>query len=639
MLSAKGVKIEGLAERQRNGEGGERQRDGSLNRLLVLAGEEKVRSADQTFLQLHPCVYPIPTVRDWVEGKQRWTSFPTGRVVGDRVHTPLLRRWVEDCKAKHGKACEDPEWLVKSEERVWPQGLRLIDTKDMCVVESGRCEYLCLSYVWGKGDTGLILTRENSEKMGMPGALAEGNLPKTIRDAVALTKELGFRHLWVDRLCVVQDSEADKAVQLPQMDNVYSSAVLTIVAACGTSEDGLAGICDTPRTVDQRTARVADDLAVMSVLKLDETYQNCLWRTRGWTFQEGLCSRRSVMFTSDQVFWSCSTAQCCESITFEDHPTTVKPGDIVWNVLSGHSVFGEFGGANLSYKELGSMIGTYCKRQLGVEEDILSAFEGVLNRVRLTSGHEFYWGHSVSTMFELSLVWLNIVWCYDRDIPNTPVPERRRGGHGAVRADDTSYNVPFPSWSWLGWRNLNGITRVVPKQVNVMPELNIWKLDVNGKAVPVRAMNAKELEPQHPVRWNGVDENTSKGWKEETAIPDHMIHKGGDFEDSGRLVFWTSCADLETKDGKILGRDGEIGELLPMWPHRDKPEGIRTFIVMSRKINDYYGDPVRVEKRLYVLLIEWLDHERGVVERICAGEVDEAGWVGVKRDWRLIILQ
>ncbi|KAI1269731.1 HET-domain-containing protein [Xylariaceae sp. FL1019] len=616
-------------------------RDGSLNRLLVLAGEEKVRSTDQTFLQLHPCVYPIPTVRDWVEGMRSWTSFPTGRLVGNRVYVPLLRRWIEDCKAKH-EGCEDPEWLAKSEERAWPGGLRLIDTKEMCVVEKReqeRCEYVCLSYVWGKGETGLTLTMEHQEQMGVPGALEEEKLPKTIRDAVSLTKELGVRYLWVDRLCVVQDSETDKAVQLPQMDDVYSSAALTIVAASGTSGDGLAGVCDTPRTVAQRTARVTDDLAVMSVLRFDEAYRNCLWRTRGWTFQEGLCSRRSVIFTSDQVFWSCSTAQCCEGIAFEDHPTTVKPGDIVWNVLSGHSIFGEFGGANLSYEELGSMIGTYCKRQLGEEEDILSAFEGVLNRVRLTSGHEFYWGHSVSAMFELSLVWLNIVWCYDRDIPITPVPERRKGCHSVVRADGTSYKVPFPSWSWLGWRNLNGITRVVPKQFNVWPELTIWKLDVNGKATPVRAIDAMLLEPKHPVRWNGVDENTSMGWKEGTTIPEHMLHKGGDFEDSGRLVFWTSCADLETKDGKILWQNEEIGELLPMWPHRDKPEGIRTFIVMSRKINDYYSDPVMVEKILYVLLIEWVDRKRGMVERICAGEVDEAGWVDVLRDWRLIILQ
>ncbi|KAI1765504.1 hypothetical protein GGR53DRAFT_465330 [Hypoxylon sp. FL1150] len=39
-------------------------------------------------------------------------------------------------------------------------------------------------------------------------------LSGTIRDAVVVTRKLGQSFLWVDALCILQDSEEDKVVQL-----------------------------------------------------------------------------------------------------------------------------------------------------------------------------------------------------------------------------------------------------------------------------------------------------------------------------------------------------------------------------------------------------------------------------------------
>ncbi|KAF6804772.1 tol protein [Colletotrichum musicola] len=66
-----------------------------------------------------------------------------------------------------------------------------------------------------------------------PGGLAEGRiwLPKTIRDALEVTRGLNVRYLWVDIVCVVQDDEADRREQICQMDMIYGHAAVTIVAA------------------------------------------------------------------------------------------------------------------------------------------------------------------------------------------------------------------------------------------------------------------------------------------------------------------------------------------------------------------------------------------------------------------------
>ncbi|KAI0394962.1 HET-domain-containing protein [Xylariaceae sp. FL0594] len=700
-LSERGVTLDGQSRTDGDG-----RKNSSLNRLLVLAGLAPVKFTSQTFMQLHPCPYPLPTVADYTTADPPSSAFPSGRQIGSNVNVDLLKNWYNTCLDDHGSPCDQPAWLVPV--RAWPKGLRLIDVRQRCIVDAPTpCVYFALSYVWGQEQDPLQSTRQNLASLREPGALESWLLPRTIEDALWLTSAMGTGYLWIDRLCVVQDSDADKAVQLPQMDLIFSSAAVTIVAASGAAKDGLSGIAGTPREISQSTARVAQDLSLMDVLWLDRAYQDCAWRTRGWTFQEGLCSRRSLVITQNQVFWSCETAKCCETIAFEDFPTAVRPGDLVYQVLSGHEVFGEFGGANnFSYAELGAMIKAYNQRVLSYEADALNAFAGVLSRVVASNpGHEFHWGHAVVCMFDLSLAWVNIVWNYDAEVAaqKVKVAARRRGMHRLfypTTTGDGSYEVPIPSWSWLGWMHLEGITRVIPKQVvDVRPELNIMKLDVHGKAAPLLrvAPGAPPLANKHKVDMGTVDASTSAGWKGDTAIPPHQLHAnagGGEqenlFLDSGRLLFWTSHAVLRTKGGKIYASssssssssagtsasasdsssslastpeaggtvDGkrnedrkgkesgngsederEIGELLPFRQHQlPRPDGPFSFVVVSRKMDDYRGDVVRAEHRLYLLLVEWLDREARVAERLYAAEVDEDAWVAEEREWILLTL-
>lgn len=66
-------------------------------------------------------------------------------------------------------------------------------------------------------------------------------LPRTIRDAVTVTRSLGIRYLWVDALCIIQDSQSDWRAEAPKMMNVYRNAYLTIAATVGDNADsGLA---------------------------------------------------------------------------------------------------------------------------------------------------------------------------------------------------------------------------------------------------------------------------------------------------------------------------------------------------------------------------------------------------------------
>ncbi|KAI2620182.1 HET-domain-containing protein [Hypomontagnella submonticulosa] len=644
-LTERGIHL-GEKENDITGSGNEKRRNSSLNRLLVLAGISPVDWKAQTFMQLHPCLYPVPSVDDYVTGEGPFSAFPTGRIMRPEANVRLLRMWYETCLNHHGETCRQPPWLAP--DASWPARFRLIDVCRSCLVEApGPCPYFALSYVWGEESNPFQTTESAVENMKMPGFFEKQALPKTIVDAMELTKEMGVDFLWVDRLCIIQDSDADKAVQIPQMDLVYSRAAMTIVAASGTAVDGLAGINGTSRTINQRTARVAKDLSFMNVLRLDQAYEDSRWTTRGWTFQEGLCSRRALIITSDHIFWSCESAKCCESIAFEAFPTTVAPNDIIFQVLTGHKVFGEFGGGNnFAYSELDGMIRGYCNRKLGVQSDALDAFTGVLKLVSFNTGHEFHWGHSVSARFDESLAWCNIVWYRDHEWEAQDQPARRRELHRVRPGDGVVRKVQFPSWSWLGWKGVLGVTRAAPRQLVLEPELNIMKLGVNGKAAPLRSPSKEnKIESVSKIDMCGVDRSTSAGWKGSTAIDPSLIHRDaedGQFEDSGRLLFWTSHAVLDIEDDKIYDdKKEQVGELKPFRPNQaEKPTGKHSFIVVSRKHNDDNTRILKAERRLNILLVEWDDPAGRVASRICSGDVDEEAWVklGEKREWILVTL-
>ncbi|KAF2013001.1 hypothetical protein BU24DRAFT_328807, partial [Aaosphaeria arxii CBS 175.79] len=88
--------------------------------------------------------------------------------------------------------------------------------------------YIALSYVWGR--KGQLCFTSESE----PGLRAGVNptiFAKTIREAIELTYALGYCYLWVDALCIKQDSPSDWNAQSALMSQIYGNAGLTIMAA------------------------------------------------------------------------------------------------------------------------------------------------------------------------------------------------------------------------------------------------------------------------------------------------------------------------------------------------------------------------------------------------------------------------
>ncbi|KAK0617632.1 hypothetical protein B0T14DRAFT_397274, partial [Immersiella caudata] len=90
--------------------------------------------------------------------------------------------------------------------------LRLIDVGDehtgpcLRIVDGGEGTgpYLALSYCWGDKDKPPL--RALSTNIAEYRQALCFDLPQTSRDAVRIPRSMRVRHLWIDSLCVLQDS-------------------------------------------------------------------------------------------------------------------------------------------------------------------------------------------------------------------------------------------------------------------------------------------------------------------------------------------------------------------------------------------------------------------------------------------------
>lgn len=156
--------------------------------------------------------------------------------------------------------------------------------------------YIALSYCWGNATLMPKTTKANLHDRKITG-LETKSLPTTFRDAIEVATGLGYRYLWIDAICIVQDDDEDWKQEAPRMAVVYGNATCTIHATDAPDSDrGLFA------------ANVADsDRGVLE--------------TRAWVTQEQAISPRSLIFTADGVSWECREGQASrEEVYIEATP-------------------------------------------------------------------------------------------------------------------------------------------------------------------------------------------------------------------------------------------------------------------------------------------------------------------------------
>ena len=147
------------------------------------------------------------------------SDYLCGNIVEQGFDPKLPQWWLKKCEEEHGTPCAASQSSLNF-------GLKVIDVEMGCIVNApSNCNYAALSYVWGNVKQ-LLLGKDTRTRLMSPGSIGNGDKkyksasgpqpPLTIRDSILLCRRLNIRYLWVDALCIQQDSE-DRVIQIQNM--------------------------------------------------------------------------------------------------------------------------------------------------------------------------------------------------------------------------------------------------------------------------------------------------------------------------------------------------------------------------------------------------------------------------------------
>ncbi|KAI9778574.1 MAG: hypothetical protein M1839_007967 [Geoglossum umbratile] len=246
----------------------------------------------------------------------------------------LISRWLSSCVDGHA-ACRpsDSACLPLRVLDVGAPGSKGVYPEPFLSVGANRPgKYATLSYRWGDG---LTLTTTLSTLETWKEGMALCSMPQTFRDAIEVTRRLGIRYLWIDALCIVQDSPQDWQEQSAIMSQVYMDAWLNI--STEGALDPQSGFLNERKILEIRSCRhptllgssAGPDGAAVSTAKVicptvprrDQILSLGSLNSRGWILQERALSKRTLHFSLHGIYWDCLSQSATER-----EPELLRPG-------------------------------------------------------------------------------------------------------------------------------------------------------------------------------------------------------------------------------------------------------------------------------------------------------------------------
>jgi hypothetical protein len=242
-------------------------------------------------------------------------------------------KWVKDC-SQHHEICQSSIDV----ERVLPSRLVDIGLSEESIVRvcntatfPNSTRYMTLSHCWGKKQ---IATLSLNNFATFEAGITISTLPQTFQDAIRISRFLGTRYIWIDSLCIIQDSKEDWQKESLRMDSVYSYSYCNIAAT--RSSDSHGG-CFTERPAQACHPVIINQLGALITEGIpNEPYDvgpyysglNNFWKdeiedsvllSRAWVFQERLLAPRVLHFARNQIFFECR--QTCAN---ESNPSGIR---------------------------------------------------------------------------------------------------------------------------------------------------------------------------------------------------------------------------------------------------------------------------------------------------------------------------
>jgi len=253
-------------------------------------------------------------------------------------------------------------------------------------------KYVTLSHCWGKAQISRLLT---SNQADFERGILIATLPVTFQQAIYITRFLDIPYLWIDSLCIVQNSATDWEVESAAMAKVYGHGLVNIAAA--SSADSSSGLFfdRDPAIVQPFTVYTPGSGTLAEGWYTWE--DNNRWcrigeeplHQRGWVLQERLLSSRTVHFAKSEIIW-----HCLQDIGSQSIPTRIPAAGWIGSQIMDYSdiriTMAEMRGvtpkrAKLS-RDWGLLVGHYTRCGLTKGEDKLVAVFGIVDLIEQLTG-------------------------------------------------------------------------------------------------------------------------------------------------------------------------------------------------------------------------------------------------------------
>ncbi|KAI0201420.1 HET-domain-containing protein [Astrocystis sublimbata] len=346
-------------------------------------------------------------------------------------------QWIENCRRNHN--CSNAAKLPTLPTRVIDTAL-LGGPVRLVARAARREQYVCLSHCWGQAQQ--LTTTSQTLESHMNG-IDWDCIPATYKDTIVVCRKLGIRYVWIDSLCIIQDSVEDWERESSRMAEIYSNSYITIAAAASRNGEGGLGL-HSPRqsgTTLKGTARsgAAYNIHVQYSLgnnatlhehpghgirhplpmgsSVNNDFSGVLQLfpllTRGWVLQERLLSPRFLQFGQYELLWDCAESLLCECAQ--------RPLDLLFNKIMVTSKNREL----LPHKWR-KIVEFYSTLNLTFSKDKLPALSGLARQMMELKPGAHYLAGLWKDSLDLDLLW----------IPYGPE---------ALKSND---RYIAPSWSW-----------------------------------------------------------------------------------------------------------------------------------------------------------------------------------------------
>jgi hypothetical protein len=377
--------------------------------------------------------------------------------------------------------------------------------------EHVKSKYCALSYCWG---TKLFYTTTYANLADNIKGFPLSVFPPLFRDAAFAAWNLGFDYIWIDALCIIQDSASDWEHESGQMGTIFANAELTISTLvardcyqslfypwANKTEHGSAnpGIRE-PHPVPVDIWQPKADRQPNTSLVVHPAWSR--WppdafgpvHSRAWTLQEQLLSRRILWFGGDMLHWECLSVYKTEQDADEaqmasssapyrklrrdsrsrDIEKNYGPRAAIWKRIEVKvAIFQVFGqGVGSSSKRIFDLwkdqLEEFMRRDITRSSDRLAAITSISQRLATASGNSFQDGLWVGDKLIESMCWRVVR-------PRPREPQRP--------------NTNLPSWPWAA----------IEGEISFDLLKNTWLDNVKFRAVTLVSLGIQANESQGRV--------------------------------------------------------------------------------------------------------------------------------------------